>query len=191
MRPTLPEALETDLRPLFDALPLSKAMTQLVIASPVHAAASSPEASSTTPDDSASPDLIALVENILKQPLFANRSDLAAGLWLYVDELDRSHQYSQDIDMPRGSFWHGIMHRREGDFSNSHYWLRKVGHHPAMDKIDISGGPCGAGGDVGSYEPHRFIDQVAEAYSSNQSPANLIALQQAEWASLFEYCAAN
>src|SRR5439155_27265178 len=39
-----------------------------------------------------------------------------AGLWLWFDYLDESHSLSQDIHTPEGSFWHGIMHRREGDF---------------------------------------------------------------------------
>src|SRR4051812_40242009 len=47
---------------------------------------------------------------------------LLAGLWLYFDWLDESHRVSQSIDTPTGSFWHAIMHRREGDFSNSKYW---------------------------------------------------------------------
>ena len=39
-----------------------------------------------------------------------------AALWLYFDFLDESHQLSQDIDTIDGSYWHGILHRREPDF---------------------------------------------------------------------------
>src|SRR5687768_10504407 len=49
-----------------------------------------------------------------------------AGLWLYHDFLDESHTLSQCIDTPSGSYWHAIMHRREGDFANSKYWFRRV-----------------------------------------------------------------
>src|SRR4029079_6033740 len=52
-----------------------------------------------------------------------------AGLWLVYDFLDESHRISQDIDTSTGSFWHGVMHRREGDFSNGKYWFRRVGSH--------------------------------------------------------------
>ena len=41
-----------------------------------------------------------------------------SGLWLRFDFLDRSHTISQDIHTSTGSFWHGIMHRREPDWSN-------------------------------------------------------------------------
>src|SRR6476661_1793936 len=42
-----------------------------------------------------------------------------AGMWLLHDYLDESHNISQRIDTPEGSYWHAIMHRREGDFSNA------------------------------------------------------------------------
>src|SRR5687767_14149334 len=49
-------------------------------------------------------------------------SDMAAcclsAVWLLYDSLDDSHTISEGIDTPSGSFWHGIMHRREGDYSN-------------------------------------------------------------------------
>src|SRR5689334_7725678 len=73
-----------------------------------------------------------LILEILKRPELAGRADLEAGLWLYVDDLDRSHKVSQSLDDATGSFWHGIMHRREGDFSNSHYWMRRAATHPLL-----------------------------------------------------------
>ena len=57
-----------------------------------------------------------------KRPV--SRPGLVAGIWLYVDDLDRSHTISQSLDTVEGSLWHAIMHRRESDFSNSKYWLR-------------------------------------------------------------------
>jgi hypothetical protein len=40
-----------------------------------------------------------------------------AALWLYHDFLDESHTLSQSLDTPEGSYWHGLMHRREPDFA--------------------------------------------------------------------------
>src|SRR5262245_30305459 len=48
-----------------------------------------------------------------------------AGLWLLHDELDRAHGIVQEVGSESGSFWHAIMHRREGDFSNSRYWYAR------------------------------------------------------------------
>src|SRR5271168_4908625 len=39
---------------------------------------------------------------------------LLAGLWLGHDALEEGHRIAQEIETPSGSFWHAIMHRREG-----------------------------------------------------------------------------
>ena len=52
-----------------------------------------------------------------------------SGLLLWNDALDASHTISQDIESRTGSYWHGIMHRREPDYSNAKYWFRRVGVH--------------------------------------------------------------
>jgi hypothetical protein len=99
----------------------------------------------------------------------AGEPALCAGLWLYVDALERSHQISQGLEDATGSFWHGIMHRREGDFSNAHYWFRRMGAHPALRSLP-------------GHDPHALIDAVAAAQPGN--PAALVAQQRAEWAAL-------
>lgn len=152
----LPKSIAERVRPLFDALPPDQAMTQLVVR------------------DGASKELAALVSGIVASPDIAARPPLCAGLWLYVDELDHSHTISQGINDSTGSFWHGIMHRREGDFGNSHYWFHRVGKHPAIALIP-------------GYDPHAFIDEVEAQHA--KSPAMLIERQRDEWATLFEWCA--
>ncbi len=52
-----------------------------------------------------------------------------SGLLLWNDALDASHTISQNIESRTGSYWHGIMHRREPDYSNAKYWFRRVGVH--------------------------------------------------------------
>jgi hypothetical protein len=58
-----------------------------------------------------------------------------AGLLLWNDDLEQSHTLSQGISSPTGSLWHAVMHRREGDASNSVYWWRKTGAHPAFEVL--------------------------------------------------------
>lgn len=104
----------------------------------------------------------------------AHHPALVTGIWLYVDELERSHRVSQTIEDETGAFWHGIMHRREGDFSNSHYWFNRVGVHPAFSALN-------------GYDPHLFIDEVQKRFRDN--PEELVELQRQEWAALFAWCA--
>src|SRR5687768_4603277 len=59
-------------------------------------------------------------DEIFAGRLIADREMAAAclaGLWLYHDYFDESHNISQDIHTPSGSFWHAILHRREPDYA--------------------------------------------------------------------------
>lgn len=152
----LPEPLRIVLEPLFKTLPLENAMATLC------------------PKTGADAALRDLVESMLKQPLLAIRPALQAGLWLYVDELDRSHSLSQDLKDSTGSYWHGIMHRREGDFSNSHYWFHRTGNHPAMALLR-------------GYDGHGLVDAAEAAFPGN--PEDVVRRQREEWTNLFAWCA--
>ena len=57
-------------------------------------------------------------------------ASVKSGLLLWNDALDVSHKISQKIDSQTGSYWHGIMHRREPDYSNAKYWFRRAGATP-------------------------------------------------------------
>jgi hypothetical protein len=101
-----------------------------------------------------------------------------AGVWLLHD-LDESHRISQGIDTPSGSFWHGIMHRREGDFSNAKYWFRQVGRHPVFESLaEIEG----------DWDPFAFVDRCQAAMRTGNDRDRCLELQQAEWEALFDYC---
>jgi hypothetical protein len=60
------------------------------------------------------------------------RARLLEALLLYaVNALDECHQTFQEIQTFSGSYGHGMMHRREGDFWNANYWFRHAGKPPA------------------------------------------------------------
>ena len=58
-----------------------------------------------------------------------------AGLYLRLGCLDECHTIAQSVATPTGSYWHGIIHRHEGDISNSHYWYARIGRHPVLEAI--------------------------------------------------------
>ncbi len=151
----LPENILESCKPLFDAHPLNHSMAHLKGSHPCHTA---------------------LIEEILQRPALLSRPDLAAGLWLYVDNLEKSHTASQSLETSTGSFWHGIMHRREGDYSNSRYWFRKAADHPLLQKYP-------------DLNPDEFVGKSAVA--RGEDIPSLVELQRREWKLLFEWCAAQ
>jgi hypothetical protein len=122
-----------------------------------------------------------------------------AGVWLVHDFLDESHRISQGIDTPSGSFWHAIMHRREGDFSNAKYWLRRVGRHEVFDAIGQRAAELAAvrGAEQvvinvireGTWDAPAFVDLCQAAERDQSAEGELCRdIQQAEWELLFDFC---
>ena len=140
-------------------------------------------------------------QDLLAQPV-TSRDDargMLAGLWLWFDWLDLSHTISQQIETPTGSFWHAIMHRREGDFSNSKYWFARCRNHPAMQTLAAGAAalihPRPADKSLlrlvlTGWNPDAFVDLVEQLHDNPGDPrhAVAIALQQLEWRTLFDHC---
>ena len=82
-------------------------------------------------------DLTSRIQGVSVDELFDGQTvkddmygaSVKSGLLLWNDALDVSHKISQNIDSQTGSYWHGIMHRREPDYSNAKYWFRRAGAH--------------------------------------------------------------
>jgi len=75
-------------------------------------------------------------ELVQAAPLSGTGAQLVRSLaLLWHDHLDASHELSQGIDTPDGSYLHGIMHRREPDFGNAAYWFRRVGEHAIYPQL--------------------------------------------------------
>jgi hypothetical protein len=69
----------------------------------------------------------------LKDEIFGGA--MKSGLLLWNDALNDSHDVSQELGNNTGSYWHGIMHRREPDYSNAKYWFGRVGTHPIFPEL--------------------------------------------------------
>jgi hypothetical protein len=101
-----------------------------------------------------------------------------SGLWLLHNFLDPSHDISQDLKTPVGSHWHAIMHRLEGDFSNSKYWYGRVGPCDLYDSISQRSAQ--------PFDPMQFVDRVQT--EGNDATHDVAVI---EWQVLFEHCFTN
>lgn len=144
---------------------------------------------------------LATLEAVFAQTPLADREMgqcVLSGVWLVHDFLDESHTISQNVETTTGAFWHGIMHRREGDYSNAKYWFRRVGSHPVLEELtdavnELARHAAGheaalrlvSGGD---FDPFAFIDACRAAVrSGGAAEAFCRQVQQAEWELLFDH----
>jgi hypothetical protein len=113
-----------------------------------------------------------------------------AGLHLYFGCWQEAHEAAQSIPTPEGSYWHAIVHRQEPDPWNSDYWFRQVGRHAIFPALREAAAALGV--DFGpEWRPAAFIKLCESAQSSpgSELERQALAVQQAEWQLLFDYCA--
>ena len=129
----------------------------------------------------------------------AEMSELCrAGLLMFNDDLARAHDIVQAIGSETGSFWHAIMHRREGDFSNANYWWNRAGEHPVFDELhdmvlhrvpefgfldELRGAP--------TWIPKAFNQWCEKSAATGDADAALRAVQRLEMKLLLQWCAAQ
>jgi hypothetical protein len=120
-------------------------------------------------------DVVAAVKAIALETEAPGRSQhLLALALLWHDHLDASHNISQDLKDADGSYVHALMHRREGDYENTKYWIARVGKHAVYGQL---GKP---------WDANAMVDRCQKAVAAGGSDAELIDLQRREYLLLAE-----
>lgn len=114
---------------------------------------------------------------------------IRAGLLYAFDAVNESHRIIQEIESDEASYWHGMCHRREGDFENSRYWFRRTGrlsvftelHARAADLSPLMARQL-------DWDPYLFVGQCEQArFGGDLDQKELIALQRMEFEVMFGY----
>lgn len=117
-----------------------------------------------------------------------------SGLLLAANYLDASHDISQDCPSQTGSYWHGLMHRREPDYSNAAYWFRKVGTHPLYATLPAAIAPHVNDASpelqalATTWDPFAFNAVCERNLKGGAEQERCQSIQAVEWALLFDFC---
>jgi hypothetical protein len=126
--------------------------------------------------------------------------EAAVALWaLHQDCLDQAHTISQELKSALGSYIHGIVHRREPDYSNAKYWFRQVRDLPFYAELQQAAreelaafrdeAHANAIAVAGAWRPTAFVD-LCEMAARGPEPLRDACrrLQQRELELMLAYC---
>ena len=106
-----------------------------------------------------------------------------------IDAIDEAHTFFQDAPGDLGAYWHGMMHRREGDFENARYWFRRAGALPCFPALHRAAGEFSA--DMArqpGWDPYLLTGECERArFGAVETATALARLQRAEFAGVFDY----
>jgi hypothetical protein len=113
-----------------------------------------------------------------------------AGLFYAVDAIDEGHKIVQGIGGDESSYWHGMVHRREGDFDNARYWYRRSGELPVFGELHREAAAVSAVVAAQSnWDPYLFTGLCEQnKFGETETRDELVKLQRIEFDVIFDYC---
>jgi hypothetical protein len=110
------------------------------------------------------------------------------GLLYALDAIHEAHVFFQDNTGDLAAYWHGMMHRREGDFDNARYWFRRAGTQPFFATAHSAAAAHSADmARQSNWDPYLFTGECEQAKFGAENVAELLALQRVEFDAVFDY----
>lgn len=112
------------------------------------------------------------------------------GLLYAADAIHEAHTIFQEAKGDLGAYWHGMMHRREGDFDNARYWFRRAGVLPIFAAMHRAASETSAVmARQSNWDPYLLTGECEQArHGETESLKELAELQRVEFEALFDYC---
>ena len=112
------------------------------------------------------------------------------GLFYALDALPEAHAIFQEASGDDGAYWHGMLHRREGDFDNARYWFRRAGVLPFFAEMHRAAvAHSGTMARQPNWDPYLFTGQCEQTrFGDGDLASEMAALQRIEFHAIFDYC---
>ncbi|MGA3170111.1 MAG: hypothetical protein ABSE62_03780 [Chthoniobacteraceae bacterium] len=114
---------------------------------------------------------------------------IRAGLLYAFDAIAESHRIVQGVGNDLASYWHGMLHRRDGDFDNARYWYRRTGRLSLFSEMHARAAavsPLMAR--QSDWDPYLLVGQCEQArFGADLDQKELVTLQRIEFNAMFDY----
>ena len=112
------------------------------------------------------------------------------GLFYALYAIHDAHTIFQDAKGDLGAYWHGMMHRREGDFDNARYWFRRAGTLPFFSDLHrVASTHSALMARQSNWDPYAFTGECEHArFGETESLKELAELPRVEFETIFGYC---
>jgi hypothetical protein len=111
------------------------------------------------------------------------------GLLYALDDLDGCHEFFQNTANDLVGYWHGMKHRRGGDFDNARSWFRRTGVLPFFDTLHSRASEISSdAAKQFSWDPYLFTGACEQhRFGDDSEVRDLVRLQRAEFDVVFDY----
>ena len=114
---------------------------------------------------------------------------LRGGLFYFHNALEDSHKEVAKLEDSASSYWHGMVHRRQGDFDNARYWMRRSGDHPTFAEMQSRASDASPHmARQAGWDPFLFVHLCEQfRYGETEYKKEIGHLQKVEFSVIFDY----